>query len=454
MFEREEYRFDPESDGYSPSARPSFPSFPEQPVGPRFLNEAVREAFAKLQQTQVALADAITAWDTTGAWATEGALNASAWLRSKLGVSNGNAHAMLTFARRTAVLAPTVRDAVGENVLSTDKANQLLHFFTKKRAEYVDRDVEILIREATKLTVNQTRLMMNKWAALVDAEIASASGDSEPEDAVIDNELFISETIDGMTILQGQFDAEVGETIRTAIDLARRLENGTLDQIEKPTDHEEYETDSNDHTPVDGKPVDDKPIDERCAAQQRADAMGLISRFFLDHHKGLSTNAGERPHVQINIDLNTLQGHTGGIAETQHGSTGLTREMALRICCDAKISRIITRGVSETFDVGRLTRAIPAATAKAVRKRDKCCRFPGCDLPYRFTEIHHYVHWIHGGETNISNLFLLCWRHHRMIHKRGLDAWTVTGDPNTTLTFKAPTGDTYKTGPPGLIIAT
>ena len=127
MFEREEYRFDPESDGYSPS---TLPSFPEQTIGPRFLNEAVLEAFAVLQQAPVALTDAVTTWDAAGAWSTDGALNATARLRSKLGVSNGNAQAILTFARRTATLAPTVRDAVGENVLSTDKANQLLHFFT------------------------------------------------------------------------------------------------------------------------------------------------------------------------------------------------------------------------------------------------------------------------------------------------------------------------------------
>ena len=445
MFEREEYRFDPESDGYYPS---KLPSFPEQPLSARFLNASVVESFAAAQQAQVALADAITGWDSACAWSIDGALNASAWLRSKLGVSNGTAHSILTFARRTAILAPTVRNAVGESVISTDKANQLLHFFTKKRSEYVERDVDTLIGLAAGLTVNQTRLMMNNWAAKVDAEIASATGD-EPadDDGVIDNELFISETIDGMTILQGQFDAEIGETIRTAIDLARRLENGTLDKLDKPTDHEENENDSNDRTPV-----DQKPVDERCAAQQRAEAIGLISRFFLDNHKDLGTHAGERPHVQINIDLNTLQGRTGGTAETQHGNTGLTRETALRICCDAKIGRIITRGVSETFDVGRLTRAIPAPTAKAVRKRDKCCRFPGCDLSYRFTEIHHYVHWVKGGETNIANLFLLCWRHHRMIHKRGPNAWTVSGHPNTTLTFKAPNGDTYKTGPPGLLI--
>jgi Domain of unknown function (DUF222)/HNH endonuclease len=444
MFEREEYQFDPETDGFYSSTLPSFP-LPEP--RPRLLNESVLEAFAAVQQAQVALADAITSWDGADAWSIDGALSASAWLRNKLGVSTASAHSMLNFARKTKILAPTVREAVSESILSTDKANQLLHCFTKKRAQYVERDVDTLIAAAAGLTVNQTRLMMMDWAARIDAEIEYASGETEPEDATIKNELFISETIDGMTVLQGQFDAEVGETLRTAIDLARRLINGTLDDIDKPADHEGRETDSNE--PARG---DDKPVDERNFAEQRGDAIGLIARFFLDHNNNLGTNAGERPHVQINIDLNALHGFTGGMAETQHGNTGLTRETALRICCDAKIGRIITWGVSETFDVGRLTRAIPAPTAKAVRKRDKCCRFPGCDLSYRYTEIHHYVHWAKGGETNVSNLFLLCWRHHRMIHKRGLDAWTITGNPNTILTFKTPNGDTYKTGPPGLLI--
>ena len=447
MFEQKESRFDPESDGFYASV---FPSGPEQPTGKRFLNASVIEAFSVVQQAEVALADAISVWDQADAWSTDGALNASAWLRSKLGVSDSHAHWIISFARKTEFLAPTVREAVGNGVLSTDKAKQMLHHFTKKRAEYVERDIDALVSAAAGMTVNQTRLMMNNWAATVDAEIESASDDELPDDATIENELFVSETIDGMTVLQGQFDPEVGETIRTAVDIARRLQNGTLDEIDKPTDHEGIETDSNDRSSV-----DEKPVDERSAATQRGDALGMIARFFLDYHPSLGTSAGERPHVQINIDLNTLQGHTGGMAETQHGSTGLTREMALRMCCDAKIGRIITRGVSETFDVGRLTRAIPAPTAKAVRKRDKCCRFPGCDLSYRFTEIHHYVHWVKGGETNVSNLFLLCWRHHRMVHKRGVDAWTVVGDPNTILTFTSPNcGDTYKTGPPGLLIPT
>ncbi len=102
-------------------------------------------SFAAVQQAQVTLADAITAWDEADAWSSDGVLNASAWLRTKLGVSNGSASVLLNFARKTANLAPAVRDSVSEGVLSTDKANQLLHCFTKKRAEYVERDVHMLI---------------------------------------------------------------------------------------------------------------------------------------------------------------------------------------------------------------------------------------------------------------------------------------------------------------------
>ena len=117
------------------------------------MNHSVLEAFAAVQQAQVTLADAITAWDEADAWSADGALNASGWLRNKLGLSNASASLMLNFARKTANLAPTVRDAVSAGVLSTDKANQLLHCFTKKRAEYVERDVDTLIKSAAGFTV-------------------------------------------------------------------------------------------------------------------------------------------------------------------------------------------------------------------------------------------------------------------------------------------------------------
>jgi hypothetical protein len=37
----------------------------------------------------------------------------------------------------------------------------------------------------------------------------------------------------------------------------------------------------------------------------------------------------------------------------------------------------------------------------------------------RFGEGHHIRHWAHGGPTTLSNLAILCRRHHRAVHEEG-----------------------------------
>ena len=76
------------------------------------------------------------------------------------------------------------------------------------------------------------------------------------------------------------------------------------------------------------------------------------------------------------------------------------------------------RDNGEPLDVGRRTRAIPPALARALRSRDGGCRFPGCTRT-RFTEGHHVKHWADGGETRLGNLVTLCRFHHRLVHEGG-----------------------------------
>ena len=75
-------------------------------------------------------------------------------------------------------------------------------------------------------------------------------------------------------------------------------------------------------------------------------------------------------------------------------------------------------GRSEPVDVGRRTPVVPASMRRAVVVRDRQCRFPGCDRPQSWCDAHHVVHWADGGSTSLSNLILLCRRHHRMVHGR------------------------------------
>jgi hypothetical protein len=87
------------------------------------------------------------------------------------------------------------------------------------------------------------------------------------------------------------------------------------------------------------------------------------------------------------------------------------------------------------LEVGARTRAIPPALRRALQHRDRGCRFPGCGV--RFGQGHHIRHWAQGGPTTLSNLTLLCRRHHRAVHEEGFQ---VDRQPDGALRFRWPDG--------------
>jgi 5-methylcytosine-specific restriction endonuclease McrA len=86
------------------------------------------------------------------------------------------------------------------------------------------------------------------------------------------------------------------------------------------------------------------------------------------------------------------------------------------LLCDCDVSRVIMAGKSDVLDVGRATRTVTTAQWKALVVRDRHCQAPGCDRPPEACQAHHIVHWTRGGPTNLENLQLLCWHHHRRRH--------------------------------------
>ncbi|MGY1716809.1 HNH endonuclease signature motif containing protein, partial [Geodermatophilus sp. SYSU D01106] len=42
--------------------------------------------------------------------------------------------------------------------------------------------------------------------------------------------------------------------------------------------------------------------------------------------------------------------------------------------------------------------------------------FAGCQAPTWFCDVHHLLHWAHGGQTSLGNSALLCERHHTKVH--------------------------------------
>jgi hypothetical protein len=71
---------------------------------------------------------------------------------------------------------------------------------------------------------------------------------------------------------------------------------------------------------------------------------------------------------------------------------------------------------------------VPPAIRRALVVRDGSCRFPGCGRSHTWCDAHHVTHWADGGPTALSNLILLCRRHHRSIHE-GFGVRMVRGQP-------------------------
>jgi hypothetical protein len=152
---------------------------------------------------------------------------------------------------------------------------------------------------------------------------------------------------------------------------------------------------------------------------------------------------GFRPTVVVHADLDLLTGlNPNGVAELA-GVGLISREVARRLACDAEVVFSLEHRDGCILDQKRARRSPTAAQRIEIARRDKGCRFAGCSF-IDFTEVHHMVPWVLGGETNQSNLITLCGRHHHAVHELG---WSMQGSADGVVTFEGPNGHRMTSAP-------
>ncbi|MCZ2822378.1 DUF222 domain-containing protein [Modestobacter sp. VKM Ac-2977] len=156
--------------------------------------------------------------------------------------------------------------------------------------------------------------------------------------------------------------------------------------------------------------------DERTRAQQNADALVQLCDNQLASGD-LPILRTVKPHVVVGIDLDDLvDPATGpGVAGMGFGAT-ISAARARYLACDGSISRIVMGPDGVPLDLGRDHRVVTPGLRKAVERRDQACVFAGCGAPSWWCDVHHLIHWLHGGETSLQNSALLCERHHTKVH--------------------------------------
>ena len=336
--------------------------------------------------------------DRREAYRRDGAVSMKAWLRGSCRMAPEAATATVSTGRRLEQL-PQTAAAFAAGEISAAHARVITRAMTPGRlakAAEAGIDIgetdEILAGLARATGPKETARGVAQWVAGVDP-------DGTLDDAADTRRRFtMAPGLDGRVHLRGELDAVGGEYVHTALSA---LMNG------------------------------DRPAgDTRSHAERQGDALVALARRALDAGE-LPTVRGERPHVRVTIDLMALCAERGaaGFAGGALGWAGpINPETARRLACDAGVARIITGPSGLPLDVGREQRTATAGIRRAVEIRDRHCVFAGCDALPEWCDVHHVVHWAHGGPTSCHNGALLCERHHTSCHEGGFG---IKRDPNT-----------------------
>ena len=197
---------------------------------------------------------------------------------------------------------------------------------------------------------------------------------AEQADAVTARSLELKTGERGMLWIRGVLDPEGGNILRTALEpLAHRTGKG----------------------------------DDRTKDRRLGDALVELA------------SHGQCSQLLVTTTLETLLQHAGAPAADVEFSLPISAASVARLACDCNVTRILLGSQSQVIDVGRSKRVITPALERALRVRDRTCRWPGCDRPGSYTAAHHLKHWARGGKTDLENLVLLCHRHHWMVHEGG-----------------------------------
>ena len=361
------------------------------------LGDEIAELSAHLDAGTARLLDLIRAFDARGGWNT-GFRSCAAWLSWRVGLDLGAARERVRVARALGAL-PRLAQALARGELSYAKVRALTRVAT---AESEAR----LLAVGRAGTAAHVERIVRGWRSVDRRAEARESKLRHTSRA-----LHVIQDEDGMVVVRGRLEPEVGALLLRALEAARE----TLYQKRRRDVAE---------------PCDDPPS----RAQQQADALALLAETAL-HHELDPGAPGERYQVVVHVDAPALADPEQPGQSVLEDGGRVSAETSRRLACDA--SRVLMRHDEggRVVEVGARTRTIPPAFRRVLQARDRGCRFPGCGVPVG--EGHHIRHWAQGGPTTLSNLALLCRRHHRAVHEEGYE---VARGPDGALQFRRPDG--------------
>src|SRR5213595_2561457 len=376
------------------------------------LGDEIAELSAHFEAATARLLDLIREFDARGGWNT-GFRSCAAWLSWRVGFAPGAAREHVRVARALGTL-PLLSRALARGELSYAKVRELTRVATPETEER-------LLAVGRAGTAEHVERIVRGWRRV---DLKAEARETARRHA--SRALHVYQDEDGMVVIRGRLAPEVGAALIQALTAAREAL---------------YHKAHAQHVPA-GTSGADVSTEPPTMPQQQADALALVAETALHH--GIDPGApGERYQVVVHVDAAVLADADAPGQSVVEDGAYVPAETSQRLACDA--SRVVMRHDADgrITEVGARTRTIPPALRRALEHRDQGCRFPSCGR--RFGQGHHIRHWAHGGPTTLSNLTMLCRRHHRAVHEEGFQ---VERQPDGELCFRHPDGTPLVESPP------
>jgi len=358
------------------------------------LGAEITELCSYIYAAEARLLTLIRRFDENNYWAQQGLCSCAHWLNFKCGIGMNAAREKVRVAHALGKL-PKINKAFAKGVMSYSKVRAITRIANESNEDY-------LLMIAEHGTAHHVEKLVSKYRTakrLQDAEFA--------------NEQYIKREVthfydhDGCLVIKARLPAEQGALIVKALEMAMDA------AFVEPAPGRDKEI------PEDDVPAVDVPLgqtpeqDEEPTpiAARRADALANIAETYMNNNESSGSTADR---YQVIVHVRAAQGRDPHIEDGPH----VPAVTSHRIACDSSIVTIREDQNGEPLSIGRRSRTIPPPMRRALRVRDKGCRFPGCTNS-RFVDGHHIEHWADGGETSLDNLVMLCRHHHHLVHEGG-----------------------------------
>jgi hypothetical protein len=363
--------------------------------------ESMVDLQTELNRLEALNTRATAEFDAGGAWATDGARTAAAWIATKCHLAQGQTRRRVREGRTLRHL-PETAGAFQEGSITSEHVRLITRLHQGATEEPLEQGERLLVEQAKRLRFSEFVRVLAHFEQVVNADGADAS----EEERRNQRDVYLGQSLGGMWLGGMTLDPISGTIVSRVLSrLEREFFEADWAEAKERLGHEP------------------KPHElGRSSAQRRADALVEMAI-----RSETAPADGRRPAPLFSV-LVGFEALHGRICQLEEG--GPIAPGALFPWMDSAYFERALFTPGTRLEISIQSRLFTGATRRAIELRDRQCTHEFCEEPAVNCQVDHIQMYSQGGLTSQENGRLLCGFHNRL---RNQDIVTGRAPPGAPL---------------------